>query len=115
MISRGRIQKHEEGDPTTFITHDKKKKKVKGGPSNPINPPPRNPNGKELLHIECYNFHKKGHYAQDFLEKNNGPHYNTISNNKRLNDQRRRDDRRNDCNGRDERRIRDAPSDHEED
>jgi len=34
MISRGRIQKHEEGEPATFIAHDKKKNKGKGRPLN---------------------------------------------------------------------------------
>ena len=44
MISRGRIQKHEEVESVAFITNDKKKKKGKGGPSNSTKPPPRNPN-----------------------------------------------------------------------
>lgn len=26
MVSRGKIQKYEEGEPTTFVTHNKKKK-----------------------------------------------------------------------------------------
>jgi len=33
MITRGRIQKNEEGEPVVYITHEeKKKKKGKGGP-----------------------------------------------------------------------------------
>eukprot|EP00253_Pinus_taeda_P032761 PITA_32761 len=114
MISRGRIQKHEEGEPAKFVTQNKKKK-GKGGRSR--NPPPRDTkrrNDRTSAHIECYNCHHKVHYARDCLEKHNGPRYNTRSNN-RFDDQRRRDDRRNDRNGRDERRRRDAPSDHEED
>jgi len=113
MISRGRIQKHEAGEPFAFIAHDKKKNKGKGGPSR--KPPPLNlSRGKEYVNIECYNCHKKDHHARDCPEKSNGPRYNTRSNNNRFNDQIRRDDRRNDHNGRYERR-RDDPSDHEED
>lgn len=36
MIVRGRIQKHEEGEPSAYIAHDKRKRE-KGGPST--NPP----------------------------------------------------------------------------
>ena len=38
MVSRGRIQKHEEGEPVAFVTHNKKKK-AKGGPTNSRTPP----------------------------------------------------------------------------
>lgn len=114
MISRGRIRKHEEEDPTAFITHDKNKKKGKGGPSNSRNPPPQNSNRrKELFHIEFYNCHKKDHYSRYFPEKNNGPHYNTISNKNRFNDKRRIYDQNNDHNGRDEIRISNSPNDNE--
>lgn len=58
---------------------------------------------KTTSHIECYNYHNKGQYAQDFLEKNNGPCDNTRSNN-RFHDRIRRDDGSNDHNGRDEKR-----------
>ena len=67
MISRGKIQKHEEGEPIAFITQNKKNK-GKGGPSNSRKPPPQSSkrsNDRESLHIECFNCHKKGHYALD--------------------------------------------------
>ena len=52
MISRGRIQKHEEGERVAFITHDKKKKKGKEDPSNSRNPSPQNPSRrKEYMNI----------------------------------------------------------------
>ena len=38
MISRGRLQKHEEGELTALVTHNKKKK-GKGGPSSSRKPP----------------------------------------------------------------------------
>jgi len=39
MVSRGRIQKHEEGELIALITHNKKNK-GKGGQSNSRKPPP---------------------------------------------------------------------------
>ena len=116
MVSRGRIQNHGEGEYVAFVTHNKKKKR-KRGPSNSGDPPPRNSkrmNERETLHIECYNCHKKGHYARDCPKMNKGLHYNTRSNNNKFNNRRIGDDRRNECNGRYERRRRDAMNDHEE-
>jgi len=73
MIGRGRIHKHEEGEPIAYIAHDKKKKE-KRGPSNSRKPPPRNSGGrKEYVNIECFNCHKRGHCARDCPKKNNGP------------------------------------------
>ena len=43
MIARGRIQKHEEGEPIAYTTHDKRKKE-KGGPSR--KPPSQNTKGR---------------------------------------------------------------------
>jgi len=54
-MSRGRIQKHEEGEPAAFISQNKKKK-GKGGPSNSRKPSPRNSkkrNDRTSSHIEC--------------------------------------------------------------
>jgi len=51
MIARERIQKHEEGEPATYIIHDKKKRKQ--GPLR--NPPSTNTKGRNeiyLSHIE---------------------------------------------------------------
>lgn len=47
MISRGRIQKHEEGEPVAYITHDKRKKKGKGGTSSSRKPPPHHSNRRK--------------------------------------------------------------------
>ena len=44
MVSRGRIQKHEEGELIALITHNKKNK-GKGGQSNSRKPPPWNSKG----------------------------------------------------------------------
>jgi len=67
MISRGRIQKHEDEEPSAFSAQDKKRK-GRGRTSNSRKLPPdsRDSNRrfkKELSKVECYNCHKHGHYA----------------------------------------------------
>lgn len=76
MISRGRIQKHEDGEPTAFSAQAKKKKE-KGRPSNwksikqgqgskNNNQGFKNNNigfKKDMSNIKCYNCYKHGLYA----------------------------------------------------
>lgn len=112
MISRGRIQKHEEGKPCAFAAQDKKRK-GKGRPSSSRKPAPESKDFKRKgRKIECFNCHKHGHYARDCSKKRDVPrsNYNHGYNNKKFNDRRRRDDGRR----RDNRRRRDAPNDREE-
>lgn len=112
MIVRGRIKKHEEGEPVAYITHDKRKK-AKGGPSRKA--PSQNKKGRNeisLSHIECFNFHKKGHYARYYPKKRKRPRYNTK---RYTNKKRRKDNQRNNRDRRYERRIGEPSSDHEED
>lgn len=67
MISRGRIKKQEEGEPTTFVSQGKKRK-GRGRPSNSRNPTPTSKDSnrrhiKYMPQVQCYNFHKYGPYA----------------------------------------------------
>lgn len=69
MISRGRIQRPNEGESTTFVAQGKKKnvKKGKGKTSKSRRPPQTNRDSKDSGRrdgdVECYNCHQKGHYA----------------------------------------------------
>jgi len=69
MIARGRIQKHEEGEPFAFVSQDKKKN-LKGIPFCLRRPPSElkdfNRRGRR---IECFNCHKHGHYAPKMSSK----------------------------------------------
>ena len=66
MISRGRIPKHEEGEPTAFVVQGKKKKGRRGmhysrkSTSNSSSQWTR-----DLSKVQCFNCHKHGHYAHD--------------------------------------------------
>lgn len=83
MIFRGRSQKHEKGEPTTFLLEARRGKEEEAHliqesllqnfrtliedlfwDSN-------RRFKRELTQFECYNFHKHGHYARDCLEKIN--------------------------------------------
>lgn len=64
-------------------------------------------NYRSTSHIECFNFHKKGHYARDCPEKQKRSCFN-YNKKGRKNYQRKNHDRR------DDRRIRESSSDHEE-
>lgn len=70
IISRGIIQKHEEGEPSTFVTQDNRKK-GKGRPSNSRIFSPKLKYSNRILRkykpqVECFNCHKYGHYGQLF-------------------------------------------------
>jgi len=66
------------------------------------------------MNIECNNYHKHGHHAQDYPKKRDSlrPNYNNNCgfNNKKFNDRKRRDDRIRGDDG----RTRDALDDYEE-
>lgn len=63
MISRGRIQRLNEGEPNTFVAQGKKMnvKKGKGKPSKSRRPPQSNRDSKESRRrdrdVECYKCH----------------------------------------------------------
>lgn len=97
MISRGRIQKHEAGETSAFVAQAKKKK-GEGGPSNSRRyvlasreSNRRMKRYKETLHFQCFNCHKRGHYALDCPEKNDASRscHNNDSYNKKYTDRRR--------------------------
>lgn len=85
MMDGGKIQKHEEGEPFAFVTQDKKKK-GKAKPSNQIKSSPKSKESKRRLRkdrhqIECYNYHKYGHYARDCPRKRDTLRSNRVYNN----------------------------------
>lgn len=66
MTSQESVQNHEEGEPYAFSTKYKKRK-GRGRPSNSRNFSPKSKEykrrfRKDKTQIECYNFHKYGHY-----------------------------------------------------
>ena len=110
MIARGMIQKHEEGDPSTFAAQDKKRK-LRGRPYGSRKPALESKDSKRRLRdIECFNCHKHGHYAQHFPRKRDAPRSNRGFYDNRFNDRKKCDDRRRgDERRRDDRRRKICP------
>lgn len=98
IIDRGKIQNPEEGEPFPFVTQDNENK-GKGISFNQIKSSPESKYSKRILRkdrpqVECYNFHKYGHYAWDWPIKRDAPWSNRDYKNNRYNDRRRNDGRR---------------------
>lgn len=77
MICKGRILKHEEGEPIAFVVQGKKKKGRRGiHNSRKSSPKSSSQWTKHLSKVQCYNCHKHGHYACDCSENKRASKFN---------------------------------------